>query len=58
MTKKHFKRFAAVLALSRPDGLGDPRWQQWVADVEVVADVCAEFNPNFDHKRFREACNA
>ena len=62
MSKKHFEALAAALKAQRPDS--DNCFQenraaflmQWQADTKATADVCARFNPNFDRKRFLQAC--
>ena len=52
MTRKHFVALAAALAASRPHRLNYATFEQWVADREAVASVCAASNPFFDRGRF------
>lgn len=53
MTKKHFKRLADELRwLRERHGASLPAGTV----VSVIAGVCADFNPNFDHNKFVEAC--
>lgn len=68
MSKKHFNRLAAKLAASKPNETTPEAMicpdalpamlKQWTKDVENVADVCDEFNENFNYPRFVAACNA
>jgi hypothetical protein len=58
MSKKHFETIAAALANSKPF-FGSPsnrRYEQWQRDVLAMADVCSEFNNNFNRSRFLSAC--
>jgi len=45
MTKKHFIQLAQ--ALKDTGALNDT--------IEAVADVCAQYNPNFQREKFKEA---
>jgi hypothetical protein len=55
MTRKHFEKIAAVLKATRPDGTGS-LLSQWEYQVNVMATMCAEDNPRFNHTVFFEAC--
>lgn len=47
----HFEALAdALAAVSTNDDMSQQA--QWEADVEAVASVCAELNPNFDREKF------
>ena len=58
MTRKHFVALANALACSRPVQGEDfeEATAQWRCDIQAVADVCREQNPNFDRERFLNAC--
>ena len=45
MTKKHFTQLAQAL---NDTGACN-------ATIEAVADVCAQFNPNFQREKFKDA---
>ena len=52
MTKKHFVKLAAIIRDNEniaDDGTG-------LAIAEDIADMCAAENPQFDRRRFLEAC--
>lgn len=58
MTKKHFRELAKLLHGAMPN---DPvkhqiAQEQWEMDIRVVADVCAQANPNFNRDKFLTAC--
>ena len=52
MSRKHFIALAKALAESKDD-IERPAFVRLVDDV---AAVCATTNSNFDHARFRAAC--
>jgi len=56
MSKKHFEALAAAMQRTQPELAHTWLIGQWRADVFVLADVCARFNPNFDRARFLAAC--
>ena len=56
MSKKHFEKMASGLALVRPAEAAAAEYAQWQEDVEIVAQVCSEFNRSFDYARFVQAC--
>lgn len=61
MSKKHFVAIANTLRASKPGTDLDPlvqqiRTMQWRQDVDRIADVCADANPNFNRARFFDAC--
>ena len=56
MTRKHFQKLADYLILTQPDEHLGISYDQWLADVHAVADVCEWANDNFDRRRFIAAC--
>lgn len=54
MTRKHFEALADALADARPKTSAPICKMQWDECVGGVADVCAQFNPNFDREKFIE----
>ncbi len=56
MTKKHFDALAKQLALVRPDGTSETRYNQWLCCVIAVVQACRVHNPAFSAERFRKAC--
>lgn len=71
MTKKHVEALAKALKEQKPTeeharnvvGFnGHPctyftgQYVQWCRDVQGIADVCEQFNGNFDGARFLQAC--
>jgi hypothetical protein len=61
MTKKHFKALAENLYYVKPNEYnegGNLQFIQWLEDCQAIADVCAQFNPQFDRDRFIHACSS
>ena len=56
VSKKHFEALAAALKESRFLPGNEAADVQWERCVEAVAAVGADFDPNFDRKRFLAAC--
>ncbi len=57
MTRKHFQAIADGLAASKPNCSDDSLLMtQWENDVLQMANVCQQFNANFNRSRFLEAC--
>jgi hypothetical protein len=56
MTKKHLQALADALWKTKPAGRTDYHMEQWKADVNAVAAVCARYNDKFDILRFLSAC--
>ena len=56
MTPKHYIALAAALNAMRPGPfLAKGRHLQYTADVQAIAKVLADDNPNFDRQRFYTA---
>lgn len=58
MTKKHFIALAKALRSQRPAFDERKEWERWTYMRNAVAQVCADFNPNFDRARFIAATEA
>jgi len=57
MTKKHFEAIAhAILQVRNTPLAWDSPTIAFLAIEQRIADVCAQFNPRFDRKRFLDAC--
>lgn len=63
LTRKHFQRVAGILRRTRHTVCidsdvddNDPELLALRSVAEQLADYFAEENPNFDRKRFLEAC--
>lgn len=57
MTKKDFELIAAVLAAVKPtELLSIPELDYWFSVSETFADALENRNPNFDRKKFLDAC--
>lgn len=54
MTKKHFRALAQGFYYNKPDNAD--AYTQWVIDIKLIADVCAQANPNFNREKFLTAC--
>lgn len=63
MTRKHFEALAAAFKEAHQTMKDDEQYQGqgggcealWFAE-QMVAGVCASFNPNFNRARFLKAC--
>lgn len=57
MTRKHFKLIAAALAATRPDDspVNARLRYQWVYTRNMVAEACAQSNPDFNLSKFYQA---
>jgi hypothetical protein len=57
MSRKHFIALAEALKHEKPSkNWNANKMAQWKLDVKAIADVCCEFNNNFDRSRFLSAC--
>ena len=62
MTRKHFNALAIALKVAHPAFFGEDERDTsearsaWITAVQGVADVCRQFNGNFDRGRFLDAC--
>lgn len=64
MTRKDFIKLAGALKNIQPDIPGVMEfntksvkvWNNWIAAVDSVADVCEQSNPQFNRKKFVKAC--
>jgi hypothetical protein len=59
MTKKHFIEIAAALKSERNNYIanaGDTGWNPVDNTAKRLANTFATINPNFDRRRFLEAC--
>ncbi len=57
VTKVFFKALAKRLFQEKPEINWDRNKRvQWESDVRAVADVCQQFNPRFNRRRFYNAC--
>lgn len=55
MTQKYLVALARGLATSRPSADG-PMMDQWLEDVDMIANVCQANNPKFKRAMFIVAC--
>lgn len=56
MTRKHFEAIAYKMSWSKPEGKKAASYKQWLKDCKAMAEVCSQFNYNFDKERFLKAC--
>lgn len=56
MSKKHFRMLAKEFHEAMPEKDQPEQAWQWNIDIELVADVCAQVNPNFNREKFLTAC--
>lgn len=52
MTKQHFIALADALKICKPSVNNDNRYNQWLADVTAVANVCESQNSSFNRMRW------
>lgn len=56
MTSREYQKFADALKATMPPVLATAARLQWLEDLQVIADVCANDNSRFDRNRFLAAC--